>query len=171
MIWKGREFELTLIYFDTFKFSVTWSVSIRLLKPLSELTTLMRQVHLALINWIPNSTEDVVKRYCDIHVIGNPLADHVKFDGHWMQGVSAIQIAQGQQGIRALKLIEGHLGENHALTGSGGGGTYGDAWLVHDCILRSIRKVDQGPTKLDNHRFYVCHPDKTWNGAFERLIR
>ncbi|KAI8717098.1 hypothetical protein NCS52_00784300 [Fusarium sp. LHS14.1] len=111
----------------------------------------------------------VVREYHGIHVIGDSLVDHINYYGRWMQTVSAMQIAQGQQVIQALNVICDHLRDTNAITVSGAGGPDGFARAVYDLIQKKVDDVDQPERHM--HRFFVYHPDTNWYGAFHRLIR
>ncbi|RSL89880.1 hypothetical protein CEP51_000993 [Fusarium floridanum] len=111
----------------------------------------------------------VVREYHGIHVIGDSLVDHINYYGRWMQTVSAIQVAQGQQIIQALNVISDHLRDTNTITVSGAGGPDGFARAVYDLIQKKVDDVDQ--TERHMHRFFVYHPDTNWYGAFHRLIR
>ncbi|RSM20339.1 hypothetical protein CDV31_000834 [Fusarium ambrosium] len=116
-----------------------------------------------------DATKGVVREYHGIHVIGDSLVDHINYYGRWMQTISAIQIAQGQQIIQALNVISDHLRDTNTITVSGAGGPDGFARAVYDLIQKKVDDVDQ--TERHMHRFFVYHPDTNWYGAFHRLIR
>ncbi|EXJ84794.1 hypothetical protein A1O3_05466 [Capronia epimyces CBS 606.96] len=117
---------------------------------------------------VADSADQVVRNIHGIHVIGNSLVDHISYYGRWMQKVSAIQIAQGHQVIRALATIGEHLGEANSINVSGSGGPDGFAKHVHDFIKEKIGVIQEA--ERDNHRFFVYHPDTNWYPAFYRLI-
>ncbi|KIW87253.1 uncharacterized protein Z519_12156 [Cladophialophora bantiana CBS 173.52] len=95
-------------------------------------------------------------------------ADQVVRNVHGVYKVSAIQIAQGYQVIRALADIGEHLGETNSFTVSGSGGPDGFAKHVYDFIKEKIGVIQEA--ERDNHRFFVYHPDTNWYPAFYRLI-
>lgn len=81
-------------------------------------------------------------------------------------GLLSQAVAQMHVLNQTLRGIKDELSAQNTLISSGGSGPDGFAKVVYDFAQLHMKKPGE-----DNHRFFLWHPDNSWHGAFESILK